>query len=185
MADDRRRRMTVNERRRLVVVGVTTGALFAIGQVGILASFSTSRPVWGAVLLDLLMGAVFGFFFAWFTARMWRRNGGLASAQALRKALRTRTLPSDADREIWTELLDRQEKELSHNIVYAICIAAAAALCFILGLSGVIPAFGAWVWIGAALFAGIAVLSVVEGRSRRVRIHVLRTQLGPDTASRS
>ena len=135
------------------------------------------------------MGAAFGSFLAWFIARTWRRTGGLGGAKALRTALRTQTLPSEADREFWTELLDRQEKELSRNTVYVVCIAAAAALYFILGLSGAIPDLGAWVWIGSALLAGIAVFSVFEARSRRARINARRinarrAQLGPDTAVR-
>ncbi len=156
--------------------GVIFAVLFTLLTWAMTGNLSPVSGALGGVVFGVAMGCIF--------ASTVRQNGGEAATRALRRAFRSRTLPTGADPHLWSTLLDRHDASANKAKYFAIFFAALAVLYVVLALNATGPTAVA-MWASVVLFAGLVVWTPLEARARRSRVRVLREQLAQVSGGRA
>ncbi len=137
--------------------GVVVGVAFAVAWFGSTFLTMPELGVGPRALVSLVAGAFFGVVMGSWVGRVRRAHGDVARRPAFGRAVRTGTLPPDADTAEWRQaLLARQRLHRPLRWTAPVLYVPATALAVWLAVTGQ-PVF----WFGAALFVAALVATVV------------------------
>jgi hypothetical protein len=156
-----------------VIEGVLFGGLFFLGTLGL----NSRTPVVISLISCVVAGLLFATGMTAWIAHYRKRYGGTNSAELINHAIKTRSLPPDADASIWLPLIERKQREYARlrwlgPVGFAAFAVAAAALA--LTTSGT----ERWVmWACSLGLVGIAIAYVVSVPKTLVSLGILRSEL--------
>jgi hypothetical protein len=167
-----------SDRTSMLLVFLVSAVLAGSGMVAFLLTIGSSDALIPAILAGAFVGLVVGVWLTRFMVLAWRRSGGLAMAQALRLAVRTKRLPADADSLQWRPVLAARKKAaLRGRWLYPLEFFGFTALYVAAGLTQALPALGGLIWVGAALFGGLGIWAPFDTAKQLRGIETLEKQL--------
>ena len=158
------------------VLFVVLAVLWGVGTWGLgflsgSSSFTLGSLV-GRAIGAVLFGGVMTAFFVWRRSRA----GGIQTASAINLAIKTGTLPAEADAHAWLPLLRARERSLLlarwlNPLVFALFTALGVFLVVAVPRSAIVG----WLWI--VLFIVFAVFSTVTANRQLPKVRALVNQL--------
>lgn len=170
-------KLTRDEVRLVFVLALISGSTFTAIQKLLMGAMGYPASLASTLMSGLIFSAGMGMFYAYTV----RRAEGRAGTRAARSAIRSGTLPVDADPRVWPGLLDQQEAVERKTWVATVVFVALAIVYAVLaiGASGVSLAA---LWTGVVLFGVLGVATPLNARLRRRRIDGIRDQLEQQSA---